>query len=127
MQLDLCVRVLQLLLKTLDLNEHTLSLFLLLLQPVSEQQALLDSAFRSCWGLSDGLNEGVTDIVGTITSDLIVSSDVHDCLIQLFLDHFVVSEAFSADGQLSLDIGVALASLTLKLVELGAENVRLLT
>ena len=72
------------------------------------------------------MNEGVADIVGTITSDLIVSSDVHDCLVQLFLDHFVVSEAFSADGQLSLDIGVALASLTLKLVELGAENVRLL-
>ena len=89
-KLGLSLARLELLLELLDLLEHALSLFLLLLQTVSEQQALLDSALGGCRCLRDGLNKSIADIVGSFTLHLVVFSDMHDCLIQFSLDHLVV-------------------------------------
>ena len=58
---------------------------------------------------------------------MVVLSDVHDGLIKLSLDHFVITEALLADGKLSLYIRVSLPSRALKLVVLRPEHIELLT
>ena len=81
MELDLGITTLKLLLQLLDLLEHTFSFFLLLLKSVCQEQALLDAALGCRWCLSDGLNQSITDVVGTFTLDLIVLSDMHNRLV----------------------------------------------
>jgi len=97
-----------------------------LLKTVCKEQTLLDSTLRRSRGLSDGLNESVANIVSSIASDLVVLGNVHDRLIQFFLDTLVICEAFLADGQLGFDVRVALPRRALELVVLGAQDVKLL-
>ena len=94
----------------MNLLKQTFRVLLLLLQAICEEQALLDTALSSGWCLSNGLDKSITYVIGSITGDLIVLSYVHDSLIKFTLDHFVISEPLLADGQISLDICVALAS-----------------
>lgn len=117
-KLDFSVAVFNLMLKSLDLLKHTFSLFLLLLKSVGQKQTLLNSAFRICGCLRDSLDKCIANIKSPISSDCVVLSHVHDCLIKLFLDHFVISETLSGHSKLCLYISIALACLTLKLVVL---------
>ena len=48
--------------------------------------------------MSDRLNQGISDVICTVSLNLVVLSYMHDGLIKLALDHFVVSETFSGNS-----------------------------
>lgn len=118
MELDFGLSAFKLLLELLDFLQHSFRLLLLLLKPISQKQALLDSSFGCGRRLRDGLNESIPNVIGTISCDLIVLSDMHDGLIELALNHLVVGKALFAHGQVSLDVSVALPRRALQFVVL---------
>ena len=98
-------------------------LFLLLLEPVCEEETLLDTPLGRGRCIRDGLDQSITDIVRSITLDLVVFCHVHDRLVKFFLDHLVVPKPFSSHGEFSLDISITLACSAFKLVVFGFEHV----
>lgn len=80
----------------------------------------MNAALGSGRGLCDRLDQSITDIVCTITLDLIILSDVHDSLIELALNHLVVTKALLAYSQLGLDISTSLPSRAFELVVLAS-------
>ena len=84
-------------------------LFLLLLEPVCEKETLLDTPLGRGRCIRDGLDESITDVVRSITLDLVVFCHVHDCLVKFLLDHLIVPKPFSCHCKFSLNVSVALA------------------
>ena len=88
---------------------QTFCLLLLLLEPVCQKETLLDAPLGRGRCIRDSLNEGITDVVRSVTLDLVVFCYVHDRLVKFFLDHLVVPKPFSCHCEFGLNVSVALA------------------
>lgn len=80
-ELDLSFGALKLLLELVNFLYLGFNFLLLLLKPVSEKQALLDSTLSCGWSIGNRLDESVTNVVSSITSHLVVVSHMHDSLV----------------------------------------------
>lgn len=110
MQFGLGFTVFNLFTHLTELALERLILFLLLLKAVGQQQTLVNAAFSRRGRLSDRLDQSVADFKPFSTRGL-VTSHVHDGLIELLLDHLVVGQSLTAHSQLSSDVARALATL----------------
>ena len=97
--------VLNLALELQNLSMQLLRLFLLLLQPVGEQQALLDASFGRRRSTRNGLDKSVADVIGSFSLNLVVFSDVHNSLVKFLFNQLVVGKALRGHGQLGFDVG----------------------
>ena len=116
--------VFQLLIKLSDLLLQAFHFPLFSLQPVGQQQTLLNASFGSSRGTCDRGDKCIAYGVDAAVYVLIVG-DVHDGLVELFLDELVVAQAFLADSEFGPDVSAALAVKGLEFVVLGLQDVYL--
>lgn len=64
---------------------------LLVLKTIGQKKRLLDASLSSCWGLTNGLNQGIANGISAIFIWLL--GGTHDSLVKLLFDHVVVSES----------------------------------
>lgn len=102
-------------------------LFLLCLKPICQEKRLLDSSLGSCGSTCNGLNESITNCISTIFFNSRTTSYIHNGGIEFFLYHFIIVKPLSCNGQLRFDIRAAFSGGRLQLVELGLENIHLLS
>ena len=64
------------------------------------------------------MDEGVANLKGTVTTDSVILSNMHDCLVKFLFNEFIVAETLLRDSKLCLDVSVALPRIALQLVVL---------
>ena len=116
MEFDISLKVFNLILESKNFCLHCFSFFLFLLKPICKKETLLDSSLCSCWSISDCLNQGVANIISSITLDLVIFCYMHDCLIEFLFNHFIISKPLSCDCKFCFYISITLASGAFKLV-----------
>jgi hypothetical protein len=81
-----------------DILLQFLVFFLLSLQTIGEKKRLLNSSLGGSRGACDGLDQGIADRIGSIVINSGISSYIHDSLIELFLNEFIVSKSLRSNS-----------------------------
>jgi hypothetical protein len=81
-----------------DILLELLVFFLFCLKTIGEKKRLLNSSLGGSRGACDGLDQGVADRIGSIIINSGISSNVHDSLIELFLNKFIVGKSFRSNS-----------------------------
>jgi len=97
-KLDLRLQVFNLAVLVKDILLQLLVFFLLSLQTIGEKKRLLNSSLGGSRGACDGLDQGIADRIGSIVINSGISSHVHDSLIELFLNEFIVSKSLRSNS-----------------------------
>jgi hypothetical protein len=90
-----------------QLRFELFNFLLFLLKPICKQKTLLNSSLACGRRLRDSLNECVTHFE-TFSTHVAITCHMHDGLIELLLNHLIMSESLLAHSKFSLDLSVTL-------------------